>query len=280
MPDDPALAAVKTYRYLRLGMVAMVALLFVAIGVDWWESGRHCLQPSISSSFHTPVRSVFIAVLVTIGVCLVALKGNSEPEDVLLNLAGMLAPGVAFVPTQLRAGCAARPMPTIPESAVVTPMLALTITGGLAAVAAVALALWQRGGTLGLWDRVGIAGAVVVLAGGAGWLALHRQSFLSHAHDVAAVPMFLCIVVVVWLNSRDVQREIRTDPARAAAPRYVPVYRAIALLMLAALVVTVLLRLLTSWTYTVLAVEVVLLVLFAVFWVVQTAELWRRGLRD
>ena len=61
--------------------------------------------------------------------------------------------------------------------------------------------------------------------------------------------------------------------------RYVAMYRAVAVLMLLALAATVALSLLTGSTSLVFWVEVVLLVLFAVFWVIQTIELWDRGLR-
>ena len=49
--------------------------------------------------------------------------------------------------------------------------------------------------------------------------------------------------------------------------------------MLGALVATVVTSLLTRSTPLVFWVEVVLITLFAVFWVVQTTELWNRGLR-
>ncbi len=56
------------------------------------------------------MHAVFIGVLVTMGVCLVALKGNTDGEDVLMNLAGMLAPGVAFIPTPGAAQCSSAPL--------------------------------------------------------------------------------------------------------------------------------------------------------------------------
>lgn len=61
--------------------------------------------------------------------------------------------------------------------------------------------------------------------------------------------------------------------------RYVAMYRAVAIAMLLALAATVALSLLTGSTSLVFWVEVALLVLFAVFWVIQTIELWDRGLR-
>jgi hypothetical protein len=37
---------------------------------------------------------------------------------------------------------------------------------------------------------------------------------------------------------------------------------------------------LAEWTYALLVVEILLITLFAAFWVIQTRELWNQGLRD
>ena len=49
--------------------------------------------------------------------------------------------------------------------------------------------------------------------------------------------------------------------------------------MLVTLAVTVAAAFLSPWEHLVLWVEVVLILLFAAFWLVQTRELWNRGLR-
>ena len=58
----------------------------------------NCWQTSLSGYYHTPVQNLLVGALVAIGVCLVALKGNTDAEDVLLNSAGICAPFVALVP--------------------------------------------------------------------------------------------------------------------------------------------------------------------------------------
>ena len=40
---DPALAAVKTYNYLRIALAALVLLLYTSVVLEWWAAGR-CLQ--------------------------------------------------------------------------------------------------------------------------------------------------------------------------------------------------------------------------------------------
>jgi hypothetical protein len=280
MDPDPALAAVKTYNYLRIALAALVLLLYTSVVLEWWAAGR-CLQTSISAYYYTPVHAVFIGVLVTMGVCLVALKGNTDGEDVLMNLAGMLAPGVAFIPTPGAEQCSSSPLitPDIPAM-VGNNMPALFVAGLAVGVAAVVIAR-RAGGSAGLStaDRRGLALSAAVLGGGVVWFVVARDSFIAHGHDFAAIPMFLCIVAVVWLNARDVQKAVREGVAPTAHSGYVATYRAIAVAMLVALAVTVAVNLATSSAQVVLWVEVVLITLFAVFWLVQTTELWNRGLR-
>jgi hypothetical protein len=286
---DPALAAVTTYNHLRLALAALVLLLFGSVALEAWAAGG-CLQPSISAYYYTPAGPVLIGVLVAVGVCLIALRGNTDAEDVLMNLAGMLAPGVALIPTPDAGSCSSAPL-AVPDtpSTVANAMPALFVTGAVVGVAALVIA--RREGTLAAttrWTRAGILLTVALLAAGAVWFVVDRDGFLDHGHGAAAVPMFLAVVVVVWLNARDVQQSIRRGAVRpeGVAPgwlvsrrRYVGIYRVIAVGMLLALAATVVITTATGSTSLVFWVEVVLIVLFAVFWVVQTVELWNRGLR-
>ena len=280
MEADPALAAVKTYNWLRIALAALVLLLYSAVVLEWWAAGQ-CLQTSISAYYYTPVHAVFIGVLVTMGVCLVALKGNTNGEDVLMNLAGLLAPGVAFIPTPGAEECSSSRLitPDIPTM-VANNMAALFITGAVVGVVAVVLA--RRAGEptrLSTIDTLGLALSLGVLGGGIVWFFVDRDTFIAHGHDASAIPMFLAVIGVVWLNARDVQTAVRQGAVPTERSRYVAMYRTIALAMLAALAATVAINLATASTTLVLWVEVVLITLFAVFWVVQTTELWNRGLR-
>ncbi len=278
---DPALGAVKTYRYLRLALAALVVLLFAALVIEWLATGPTCVQPSVSAYYYTPARAVFVGVLVTMGVCLIALKGSTDPEDVLLNFAGMLAPGVAFVPTSGAHGCSSVPVDAGDIGANVANNMQAVFVAGLAvaAVVVVVARVDAAGRALGAWERAGFVVTALVLGGGAVWFYADRATFLEHAHGAAAVPMFLALVAVVWLNARHVQETVREGAVPAGQSRYVPVYRGIAIGMLVALAVTVAISLATGSTSLVLWVEVVLVTLVAAFWVVQTVELWRRGLR-
>jgi hypothetical protein len=290
MEPDPALAAIKTYRYLRIALTALVVLLFTSIAVEWGAADQ-CVQPSISAYYFTPVKAVFIGVLVTMGASLLALKGNTDGEDVLMNIAGMLAPGVAFIPTVVSGVCGSNTAGDGIADAVANNMTALFVTGLAVGVTVLLIVRREnRGGvtardgselneSLSPQGRRGLALSALVLGAGVVWFFADRESFLARGHDAAAIPMFLAIIAVVWLNARDVRRAMQQGSVPQDRSRYVAMYRVVAVSMLAALVTTVGLSLLTGSTSLVFWVEVALLILFAVFWVIQTVELWERGLR-
>src|SRR5438552_17398424 len=85
---DPAPAdAVKTWRYLRLAMIALVVGLGVSLAFERGKVHPGCFKTSISAYYYTPAHSWFVAALIGIAVCLVCLRGSTGTEDVLLNLA-------------------------------------------------------------------------------------------------------------------------------------------------------------------------------------------------
>ena len=181
----------------------------------------------------------------------------------------------------IRDRCSSAPLltPDVPAG-VANNMAALFVTGAVVGIAAVVIARRQGGvGGVSTADRLGIALTLVVLGGGVVWFFVARDAFVAHGHDASAIPMFLAIVGVVWLNARGVRTAVRQGSAPATYGRYVAIYRTIAVAMLVALAATVAINLATSSAQIVLWVEVVLITLFAVFWLVQTTELWNRGLR-
>ncbi len=96
-PQIAAEYAIKSYRYLRLTIVVMVLSVIISVLLERLDGT--CTLPSFSAYYYTPVHAVFIGALVAVGACLIAIKGTREWEDMSLNVAGMLAPIVAFVPT-------------------------------------------------------------------------------------------------------------------------------------------------------------------------------------
>ncbi len=286
-PDNEVI--VKTSRYLRLSMVGLViglgaSLIFELVRVDG------CLLGSISAYYYTPVHSFFVGTLIAIGVCLIALRGNTALEDVLLNFAGTFAPFVALVPTdRAPKNCAATLDVTNRNLNIANNV------GGLLVVAGAALALLAGIGIKNqFWPDDGdnakrprqrdYVGYGVTLAFFVAVLILFWQGrtwFLEFAHPISAITMFAIIAINILVNGYNLY-ESRKHPA-PGEPKLKEVhhfnrYTIIGTLMVvAALVIFFILR--PIWDQWVFGLEASEIGLFAVFWVLQTNELWNEGLR-
>ncbi|MFV0464104.1 MAG: hypothetical protein ACK5MP_13055 [Nostocoides sp.] len=287
-------AAVRTYQYLRVGILALIAVLAVSLLVEISRStGPVCRGiaqcGSISAFFYTPVRTVFVGTLIATGFALIVLRGRPGWEDVLLNVVGILAVGVAIVPAPLQPGVVAAitdttapTAPTVPSEfrpAVANNVLAFGLIG-LAGVA-VALLLAARARELTTANVTAISLTAVVLVGYMTWHALGLESFLRAAHYVAAMPMFLIMAIIVEINAR----------ASAARPRgkglsqrqFAKTYRVLAVTMIAVLVAAVAIFLAqqvagwvapAGWLFW---VEAILIAQFGSFWLLQTLDYWQVG---
>jgi len=272
-------AAIATYRYLRISIVGAVVLLAVSIAIERSQVG--CWQTSVSAYYYTPVKAIFVGVLMAVGLCLIVIKGSTPWEDAALNAAGMLAPIVAVVPTSDVGTCwsvAPRPLPVNDEGELAewvvanidNNITALIVTGiaGLivaAVIATIATRNMKAIAEIGpVQMRLGLLGAMALLIGGAILFAFWND-FDTRAHGFAAVAMFLFLATAVGLNAWDSRR----DPAPRA---YFWLYASIAFLMIAA--AAVMFPLGSSWQHMVLVLEATEIILFAVFWLVQTAEHW------
>lgn len=269
---------IKTYRYLRIGMIGAVMLLAASIGIE--RSKVDCWQTSISAYYYTPVRAIFVGTMIAVGLSLIVYKGRSNWEDVSLNFAGMFAPVVAVAPTTDVGDCWSIPPSPLPVNEdgslagwVLTNIdnnfYALLIAGGvgLAVAAGVAmtvnrsvrapLVMGERG------TRVSLAVTGVLLLFG-WWLIQNWDGFNTHAHGYAAVLMFAFLVaaivakVVEYWNKRD---EV-----------WFWVYAAVAALMVLGGVVIPTTRIFGD--HTVFALEAYEIAFFAIYWIVQTAENW------
>ena len=227
-PNRLDVASAKTYRYLRVAVVAMAVLLGVSVGIEIVFGPRGGILDSISAYYYTPVRGVFVGALIAVGLGLVAIKGREGPEDVMLNLAGMLAPLVALVPTPISVPVAGfeverRTVPAALVPAVENNVAALLVLGVVGLVFAAATV--QDGPYRSAHLR-GVAGAGVLLVGLAVWFGVGRESFLEYGHYAAAVPMFGLIVGVAVVNARHTQSGAVVS--RLAAATYRRAYAAIA----------------------------------------------------
>jgi hypothetical protein len=255
-----------SYRYLRLGMAIMVGLIFVSVLIQAAHEQWSFLG-SISEYYYTPAQFVFVASLVAIGVCLIVIRGHDVWEDGLLNLAGMFAAVVAIVPTPETGDCFAPPAdvtnPLTPN--VENNLLTYLLVGSAVLAGAVAAAIRARRAAADDRARADVSKRYVVLAltvllAAAGWWIFYNAwDFVALcAHPISAMSMFGCMVLVVVLNAK-----------ASDSTAFTRGYGLIVALMLVGGAAIVLGR--SLWYgHWVLALETWEILLFAVFWLLQT----------
>jgi hypothetical protein len=277
---------IVTYRFLRLGIVAAVAVLGLALLFEWQDAD--CLKGSISAYFYSPVRSVFVGSLMAIGLCLIAIRGRSNWEEFWLNLAGILAPIVALVPTRPSADCPSRVTTTpgslaLDKSDPLPDWVVWGISNNVLAYfliclgALVGLGFWvlhMRGRlhqdpkkAQQLLVALSIYALLIVSASVLHWRV---EGFKTHSHWAAAIAMFVCIFWVVVINWR-----------RRPNPPYKSLYLGIWISMPATAAFIGAYKLLEErtdlvpeWGEDVYWLEVSQITLFAVFWITQTVQRW------
>ncbi|NUO33697.1 MAG: hypothetical protein HOQ27_01290 [Dermatophilaceae bacterium] len=276
---------VYTYRYLRGAMIALLLMLLLSVGYQWWwETDHSCWLGSISAYYYTPARTVFVGSLCALGASLIAYKGHSSEEDVLLNFSGFMAFVVAMVPTvpDLRCGPNAYAQtPAEIASAVRNNIWSLVV---VAVVAAVVVAALKRGAMKRDASARPTTRSVVVTLACGGVLLVEltlflvlRDRFIAVSHGVAAATMVagvIAVMVLSALRTEERHRAVGDDDGRG----YRRVYLAIAVSLTVALAATVVAALtVTGFAHLVLVAEVIVIVLFATYWGVQTKELWDLG---
>jgi hypothetical protein len=274
---------IKTYRYLRIGMIGAVVLLAVSIGME--HSQADCWQNSISAYYYTPVRAIFVGSLMAVGLSLIVYKGRSRGEDPCLNFAGMFAPVVAIVPTKNVGTCWSiepRPSPVKADGSLDDWVVAhidnnfhaLLIAGALGLAATAVIALWlNRQDFIGAaraqyWTTASLIGTGVALLA-AWWMITYWGGFYARAHVYAAFAMFnLLIAAIVFV----------TIDTRHRRPYWWKWYAGVAVLMVLGAAFIGLSNVFGE--HKVLVLEAYEIILFGIYWSIQTAEKWDEHVRD
>lgn len=98
----------ETYFHLRIGVAAIAIVFPILLLLGGWYYGiEH--QDSMSDYYHAiadkrSMRDWFVGLWFAIGVFLFLYKGFSKKENYALNLAGILAVGVAIFPLETNCG--------------------------------------------------------------------------------------------------------------------------------------------------------------------------------
>lgn len=273
--------ALDTYRYLRGGIPIMLVMLGSAMIIE--RARATCWQTSISAYYFTAVHAVFIGTICAIGTLLIVYKGSKDTEDVLLNLAGILAFVVAFVPTSrpvLLCGASALPVDAVTNAAVLANVWALVLT--LLAARAASWWMYRRTGTGHSRSTLGTVAVWIqraVLAVGLVGLIAAPDWFVTNAHGIAAVAMFAAFICTVIITAFLAGRQ--DEQLTSHTGLYHRVYQIISVAMVLTLTAAVAVHFaLDDFNHVVLIVEILLIVEFGAYWVVQTIELWSTPTRD
>lgn len=277
------LDALKTYRYLRIGMIGAVVLLATSIVLESFKAensvtgAKWCLQESISAYYFTPARAIFVGCMFLVGLALIAYKGRDVREDFLLNVSGMLAPIVAVVPTTAVGDCYSiepDPKPLIGKTIlrywvrtnVDNNMDALFIVGFIAVI--VGFIIWRmnlrdrkRREEVHAYTRELLLGTIVILAAVLMLKLIFRDFFFAHAHGKSAILLFVFLWLAILANIRMHKNE--------AGGAWVALYRAVLWFMVAGIPVSFIFG-----RHQVFALEAWEITAFATYWTLQTIENW------
>lgn len=258
----------RTYRYVRLSIVAATLVLAVSVGLEVARAG---VLPSISAAFYTPAGNLFVGSLCAIALALLVLSGRSI-EQGLLDVAAVFALVVALVPTPISDASCEGGAVCVPSAAVPGVINNGVSVASLSVVVLISAAVLARTqGSAGWGTVVTLLGTALIVAGFVTWALSDFPTFLRGSHNVAAVGFFSVIGVVAAVSAWRPQRSLR---------RFRVLYAAVAVGILGVLLALVAVLVVGAATATVGGVPVIFLgesvvvVLFAVFWLVQTVELW------
>jgi CDP-diglyceride synthetase len=290
----------RTYLFLRFGLVGTVIAIFLAVCFtpEGFLIENEGTLRSISHYYYTPARTVFTGALCAASLALVAIAGKGI-QSYLLDLAALLAPLIAIIPTPTLPGEVGPDAGLAP-----CPTDADCIPGDQFPAVATGFQVW-------LWMSIGVMvivavrnlyqGArrryvppalwVILALGLAAWAAYYwlwtqpGQELLRRFGHVAAASTFFVLIAVValieaWRQWADRNENEPPPPPPAFLPRkaFAWIYLLLGIVMFADIACATFI--LARWirpedagiNNSVFIVEVVGLIAFALFWLVQTAE--------
>jgi hypothetical protein len=285
----------STFFALRIGLIFSAVLVLLApLSVFLVEGSA---PPSISDSWYTDARTIFVLGLAGAACLLIVVRGDTLTEQTLLNVAGGLGLMVA--------GAACWPKDGSGESlGSYDPDVARLNEYAIGALLVIALIVCAVGTVLPAklvgsgWKVSGHvrtvlhATAPALIVSGLVAFVLDRTWLAEHIHEPAAVAMFVLLGCVALLRTTlgldllrrigdtavdDSLSSIHLEAAERSKSRrtgFDAIYTAVAIAMIVVVGIAAILAWNEAKPGWVLFVEALLLILFGVFWGVQTREAW------
>jgi hypothetical protein len=97
---DPQLISFNTLRRI-VGILGISFPFAMIIGTVCFSECQE-IQSSISVYYHTDMRNIFVGFLCVIALFLYSYKGYETVDNIMANLAGIFALGLAFIPTSVK----------------------------------------------------------------------------------------------------------------------------------------------------------------------------------
>lgn len=258
-------------------LIALPVFLLVTTFFGGWLLGD--FADSISANYATPLRDIFVGVLVAIGSCLIVYRGRPV-EDLALNVAGFYAMFVAFVPYSLTDVLAGKTELTGQELASaeaaaheLAKVLPVILTS-LFVIAAVFIGVEWRSGLLKRHVDENATKAerfmfIATLGLGTGFLILLAITGLMGTYW--GVHMIAAILMIVGLATAVASH--RSEPGINSTPKIASQYRAI-LWSMVAVGVALGYELAFGWPFenAVAYIEWAAIILFTWYWVAETVR--------
>ncbi|RYC03322.1 hypothetical protein [Nocardioides zhouii] len=283
-----------TYFALRVGLIfSSVLVLLAPLSVRMFDGSA---PPSISDSWYTDARMIFVLGLAAAGSLLIVVRGDTQSEQTLLNVAGGLGLIVA--------GAACWPKDDNGKSLEkYDPDVARLNMYAIGALLVVLLAVWilgtviqrvlvkPRWNTRDPYKWILNAIAPLLLVGGLIGFLRFRTPLAEHAHGPAAVSLFVLLGCVALLrtgpgvrflngiedtpvdNSLTAMRNFDGETGKRAG-KFDRVYTLVAIGMFVVVAAAAALGKSDVRPLLILIMEALLLVLFVLFWSTQTIEAW------
>jgi hypothetical protein len=290
---DPKITPRRTYRYLRLVMIGTVVAIFLAVGLTWREYEK--LIPTISHFFYTPAGIVFVGSLIAAAAAMLALSGDGA-QQVLLDVAAMLAPIIALVPTNadnaILRNLRQDLCPDGTSACVPPPFDGYATIGMTVWCIAVPVVLLLALG-IGIADRLSSgkftaqffwtqALCWVVWVAILTWFVGFRDAFFSAGHYVSASAFFVVVTLVALWQAILGPLQTRRELANGEQPTFWQqtlawVYWFIAALLVGVILVgvAIFVGIIHPGPDGMFWVEAWGLIGFGIFWLLQTLQKWR-----